>query len=75
MVFLVIRLSGFQPFCNKIDIPFGRPDAHQDYSSSGIFKQVCDLGDDLQRGNGRGNRASREVFPLCCIQSNIHREL
>jgi hypothetical protein len=26
MVFLVIPLSGFQPFCNKIDIPFGRPD-------------------------------------------------
>jgi hypothetical protein len=26
-VFLVIPLSGFQPFCDKIDIPFGRPDA------------------------------------------------
>ena len=27
MVSLVIPLSGFQPFCDKIDIPFGRPDA------------------------------------------------
>src|SRR3954466_10873246 len=27
MVFLVIPLSDFQPFCDKIDIPFGRPDA------------------------------------------------
>jgi len=29
MVFLVIPLSGFQPFCDKIDIPFGRPDARR----------------------------------------------
>jgi hypothetical protein len=27
MVFLVIPLSGFQPFRDKVDIPFGRPDA------------------------------------------------
>jgi hypothetical protein len=27
MVLLVIPLSGFQPICDEIDIPFGRPDA------------------------------------------------
>src|SRR5688572_6065819 len=27
MMFLVIPLSGFQSFCDKIDIPFGRSDA------------------------------------------------
>ena len=35
----------------------------QDYPSSGIYKQVCDLGDDIQRGNRGGDRASRGVFP------------
>ena len=37
--------------------------APHDYPSSGIIKQVCVLGDDIQRGEPWGNRASRGVFP------------
>ena len=39
------------------------------YSSKYVISAVTSGG-----GNRRGNRASREVFPLCCIQSSAHRE-
>jgi hypothetical protein len=29
----------------------------------------------VRGGNREGNRAQREVFPLCCIQSNVHRAM
>jgi hypothetical protein len=77
MVFLVVPLSVFQPFCDKIDIPFGGPDAgrrfllkrvediHHLLESNGVYKYVISAMTS-RGGNRRGNRASREVFPLCC---------
>ena len=39
------------------------------YSNKCVISAMTSRG-----GNRGGNRASREVFPLCCIQSSAHRE-
>jgi hypothetical protein len=39
------------------------------------YSDKCVISATTSRGGNRGgNRASRGVFPLCCIQSSAHRD-